>query len=277
MSLFLKLSKNKSLSGVVKKSLVLKTAAKYVYKIVSFPFTRRGVEVNIGGAGNYRLDHNFTFSRYEEFGDRHNSGFREWVNCCRGKNAVFDIGAHIGLYALPASRAVAPSGRVYAFEPSEANRMYLNKHLSCNGINNVDVFSCLIGDVSKKEQEFYENRKTDPMNSLRPKKKISAYRKVLREQISLDDFVFTRSVKPEVIKIDVEGAECGVLKGAGVVMRQHRPVIFLSVHAGQLSLFGDSAGELMELITRGNYIIRDHNQNMVSDFKSGEYILTPKS
>lgn len=276
MSLFLKLSKNKNLSGVVRKNPALKAIAKFVYKAVSFPFTMRGVEVNIGGVGSYRLDHNFVFSKYEDFGDRHNAGFMEWVNCCKNKNAVFDIGAHIGLYTLPASRAIAAGGRVYAFEPSEANKMYLKRHLSYNGIDNVAVFSYLIGDVSRKEQEFFENKKTDPMNSIRPKKNIGAYKKVLKEQVSLDDFVSAHSVEPEVIKIDVEGAEYGVLKGASAVMRQHRPVIFLSVHAGQLALFGNSAEELMGLAARLGYIARDYNHNAVSGFKSGEYILTPK-
>lgn len=274
MSFFVQLSKKKRLSGAVRNNRLLKSLSKSVYKALTFPFTRNGVKVSIGGAGIYRLDHNFTFSRYDEFGDKHNSGFKNWIDCCKGKAAVFDIGAHIGLYALPASSVVAPGGTVYAFEPAEANRMYLGRHLRYNNIRNVEILPYLAGETSKDGQIFFESRRSDPMNSVNPKKKRNVYRQVLRRQISLDDFSAQYGIGPEVIKIDVEGAEYGVLAGAAGIIDKYKPVIFLSVHPDQLMLFESSAERLMDMVKGLNYTARDYSGKTVSRFEFGEYVLS---
>jgi len=277
MDLFRKLSRIKWMSDVVRKNRILKTLLKSVYMGLLFPFTRKGVNVDIGGVGSYKLDYNFSFSRYEEFGDKHNAGFNEWVKYCKNKKAVFDVGAHIGLYTLPASRAIAAGGAVYAFEPSEANRRYLRRHLDYNGISNVTVLPYVVGGVSKKECEFYENRKTDPMNSVNPKKNINRFQRVTREQINLDDFSAKHSLRPEAIKIDVEGAEYDVLKGARTVIERFKPVVFLSVHPDRLAVFNTSAEELMELVNHLGYVARDYNNNEMAGFVFGEYVLTPRN
>lgn len=270
-----KLIKNTKLGYVIRKNSLLKFLVKSIYKIIMFPFTRNGINVNIGRMGFRRLDYNFAFSGYEDFGDRHNAGFKRWLECCKDKNDIFDIGAHIGLYTIPASSVIAADGIVYAFEPSETNRKYLKLHLKYNNINNVVIVPCLVGEESKKEQVFYENKNTDPMNSLHPKKNIGRYTKVHREQISLDDFHRKSGIKPDVIKIDVEGAECNVLKGAREVIAKYGPVIFLSVHPNQLTLFKSSTGELKDIIKSLRYSVREWDDKEVSEFELKEYILTP--
>lgn len=267
--------KNTKIAKVIRGNRPLKSAVKLTYKIAMFPFTRKGIDINIGGAGNYKLDYNFAFSDYESFGNRHNAGFRKWIECCKGKRTVFDVGAHIGLYTIPASRVIAPNGLVYAFEPSEANRMYLKRHLAYNGINNVVISPCLVGEKAVKKQIFYENKKTDPMNSRYPKKNISRYAKVYREQVSLDDFCENSGINPDVIKIDVEGTECNVLNGARVVMTKYRPIIFLSVHPNQMTLFQSSVDELRGIITDMRYFVHEWDGKEVSEFEHKEYILTP--
>lgn len=241
-----------------------------------FPFTRKGINVNIGGLGIYKLDCNFALRDYESFGDRHNAGFRKWIECCKDKKAVFDIGAHIGLYTLPASSVIARDGTVYAFEPSEANRRYLKRHLEYNNIHNVVLFPYIVGEEEKEGQIFYESKDTNPMNSLYPKKNINLYSKVYREQISLDDFVKRTNLTPDVIKIDVEGYECNVLKGARRIIESYKPIIFLSVHPEQLTLFKSSVEELKKIVDNLRYIIQDWDGREPKDLAGlKEYILTP--
>lgn len=276
MSFFLNLSKRKKLSEVVRKNRLLKALVKSAYKTVTFPFTRNGVEINIGGAGNYRLDHNFTFMRYDEFGNRHNSGFWKWIDCCREKTVVFDVGAHIGLYTLPAAGVVAKSGVVYAFEPSEANRKYLKRHLEYNKINNVEILPYVVGEAANKAQVFYESMETNPMNSINPAKNPGSYRRVIKEQISIDEFAFKNSVQPEVIKIDVEGAERNVLRGASEIIKKYSPVIFLSAHPKQLPLCGASIEKLEGIILQLGYHVLNHNGAEVKNIEFGEYILLPR-
>lgn len=270
--------KKTPIGKAINKHRAFKSAAKLFYKITMFSFTRKGIDVNIGGAGSYKLDYNFALRDYESFGDKHNAGFAGWIAYCKNKHTVFDIGAHIGLYAIPASKVISSDGRIYAFEPGAANRKYLMRHLGYNGINNVIIVPYLAGEKSKKEQVFYENRNTDPMNSLYPKKNINLYENVLREQVSLDDFVrrSRNEIAPEVIKIDVEGAEYNVLKGSGEIMAKYSPVIFLSVHPKQLTMFKSSAIEVLRLINSFQYIAYDCAGKEVSELGAGEFILHKK-
>jgi FkbM family methyltransferase len=263
------------IAGLIRRNLLMKSAVKAVYKFIMFPFTRRGVDVDIGGAGPCKLDYNFALRGYEDFGDRHNIGFRKWVEYCKDKTVIFDIGAHIGLYTIPASKVIAPDGIVYAFEPSEANGRYLRRHLEYNNIHNVMLLPYIIGEETKERQIFYENKYTDPMNSIFPKKNINRYSKIYREQMSLNDFVSKYDVKPRVIKIDVEGAEYNVLKGACEIIRKYKPIIFLSTHPKQLGLFGTSVDELKDIINNLSYAIQDLNGKKAEAFEHKEYILTP--
>lgn len=265
--------KKTRMGAVINKNRAFKSAAKLFYKITMFPFTRNGVNINMGGIGTYKLDYNFALRDYESFGGKHNAGFAEWAACCGNKHTVFDIGAHIGLYTIPASKVMALGGRVYAFEPGAANRIYLMRHLKYNSINNVVIVPYLVGGESKKEQVFYENRETDPMNSLYPKKNFSLYEKVFREQISLDDFVDRNGIEPQIIKIDVEGAEYGVLKGASKTIKKYSPIIFVSVHPNQLTLFGSSSGEVLDLIKSLQYNANDFDGKRALELGFGEYIL----
>lgn len=275
MRSLINLLRNTKIAYIIKRTPLLKSTVKFIYKTIMFPFTRKGIDVNIGGAGSYRLDYSFVFSGYERFGDRHNTGFKRWIECCKNKATVFDIGAHIGLYAIPASNVVAPDGVVYAFEPSETNRRYLKRHLGYNNIHNVIILPYIVGELTEEKQIFYENKDVDPMGSLHPKKNINRYSPVYRKQISLDDFTRDFNLDPDVIKIDVEGSEYNILKGAGKVIKRYHPIVFLSIHPKQLGLFNSSVNELKELIDSLNYIVQDEDAREVMKFEHKEYILTP--
>src|SRR3989338_6292445 len=101
---------NSKLADFIKSNFLLKSLVKGAYRVAMFPFTRNGVDINIGGTGRYRLDYTFALRGYDSFGDKHNAGFRKWIEYCKGKKIVFDIGAHIGLYTIPAAKAIRQDG-----------------------------------------------------------------------------------------------------------------------------------------------------------------------
>lgn len=270
MRFLIKPFKNTKIAYVIRKNPPLKAIVKSIYKLVMFPFSRRGIDVKIGGQGIWKLDYNFAFRGYEDFGDRHNAGFKKWIECCKNKTTVFDIGAHIGLYTIPASKVAKT---VYAFEPSIASIRYLKRHLEYNNIHNVAVYPYIVGGEKREKQIFYENKNTDSAGSLYPKKNRNLYSEVYREQVSLDDFTKRFKLNPDVIKIDVEGSECNVLKGAYEIISKCKPVIFLSVHPKRLG--PSSLNELKDIITSLRYIVRDRDGRRVSEFDFEEYTLMP--
>lgn len=254
----------------------IRSLIKKIYRLVFKPFFKNGIDIDIGGAGRYRFDYMFAFSRFEDFGSKHNAGFERWVEICKGKKTVFDVGAHIGLYSIPASRVLDKEGFVYAFEPSLANCAYLERHKRFNNIDNVKVFSCLVGDGPLDDVTFYENKDVDAMNSILAKRDPRLYRKALRKQVSLDDFCAAHKLNPEVLKIDVEGSELNVLKGAKSVFKNYRPVVFLSVHPRLLALLNQSADSVLREADGLGYDIYNAQGENTEPNRHNEYILIHK-
>lgn len=142
----------------------------------------------------------------------------------------FDVGANAGYYTILSSRLVGSTGTVVAFEPSVRNVHYLYRHVCLNRAGNVTIFpgacgesislelfsqgdNCATGHVGDSDSSTH----SDPVAVL-----------------SLDQFVERTGTVPEVVKIDVEGAEMDVLRGAENLLRTHRPILFLSTHSKSL-------------------------------------------
>lgn len=232
---------------------------------------------SIGGYGPFRLDAKFTFSDFEHWGGAHNDGFSDCVEACRGKMCVIDVGAHIGLVSLPVLSVMAPSGVLVAFEPATANRALLERHLSLNGFSGrVHVESALVGAKDCLETQFFEMQKDTGMNTVVPGAMDGRYVSVVRQQTTLDAYCTYHGLSPEVIKIDVEGAELAVLEGGRATIERCQPLIFLSVHPRQISLLGKTPEMLMELIDSLGYVCCHMDGSPVKTFALREYILTPR-
>lgn len=256
--------------------LFMRQLIKKIYKFLFKPFFKNGINIQIGDKGPFRMDYIFAFSSFNRIGrGNHNSGFSRWIMECKGRRKVFDVGAHVGLYTLPASRVISDDGYVYAFEPSGVNRSYLERHLRYNDITNVKVYPLLIGESSGKSVPFYENPYyPDDMNAVNVVKNFKKYREACKKQASLDDFCRDENIIPEVMKIDVEGAEVRVLKGARKMLKESKPIIFLSVHPSRLLALGDSVDTLIELVHNMGYEAYDTSGNRADRLKPQEYILT---
>jgi FkbM family methyltransferase len=244
------------------------------YGLLRKPYFSRAVEINLGGEGPIRLDYRFGHYRYEEFGDRHNSGFKKWLSLCEGKSCVLDAGAHIGLYALPASKRLAKGGKVYAFEPSNANRKYLLRHCRYNDISNIEIVPFLLGDQDKSSTTFYEGAEPAAMSSVLPRNDLAATA-VQKPQITIDQFCKRLLLKPEVVKVDVEGAEVGVLQGAEETLAAYHPTLLLSVHPKQIELLGHPVKFLEDFLRRSGYEIRDTTGKPARELGFGEYLVSP--
>lgn len=231
---------------------------------------------HIGQYGPFVMNGEFAFSDFENWGTGHNNGFEQCIEACRGMTTVFDIGAHIGLVTMPISSVLDPAGKVYAFEPAEANRGHLRDHLQKNAIRNVEIVASLVGDCNSEQVRFYEQSGATGQNALAIKKNHHAYHETVRPQITLDHFCASRKILPDVIKIDVEGAELSVLRGATKILKVSQPIIFLSVHPVEISLLGSSIDELENVINALGYECREMDGQPVAKFRLAEYQLLPR-
>lgn len=235
------------------------------------------IKQDIGGYGPFKLDSIFAFSDFSNWGKGHNNAFHRCVEASRGKTCVLDIGAHIGLVSLPCASVMASDGKLFAFEPASANRDLLLKHIRVNNFSDmVTVNDCLVGRVSRSSVDFFESSEHSGQNSVASVERNISYEKRRRRQTTLDIFCSANNLRPEVIKIDVEGAEIDVLLGALETIRSHRPIIILSVHPRLLQELGHHADDIKDIVNELGYHCLDQDGNIVEEFKFSEYVLTPK-
>lgn len=137
------------------------------------------------------------------------------------RTLVWDIGANVGFYTLMASKKAA---RVIAVEPLPENVHYLEKHILLNRVTNVEILHAAVGH-ERGRQSFCEgeNRSTGHLGS-------GTYEV---DVVTLDS-MWEQFGAPDVIKIDVEGAEYSVLQGGEHCLASH-PVIFLATHSPDLT------------------------------------------
>ena len=137
-------------------------------------------------------------------------------------SVFYDVGANVGLYTLLAATRVAP-GRVYAMEPLPANVGYLRKHLTLNGMRNVDVLELAISDQAGTAH--FEAEETRAMG------RIGTRGSVVVQASTLDALLREgRLAPPDFIKMDIEGAEFLALQGARECFVRHQPKLFLATH-----------------------------------------------
>jgi len=113
------------------------------------------------------------------------------------------------------------------------------------------------------------------MNTRAPVKDGDAYRETRHGQCSLDAFCRERGIRPDVIKIDVEGAEFAVLEGARDILAEARPLLVVSVHPQHLAALGRDVNELHALAAASGYTVSDTDGNPVETFQLDEYVLQP--
>jgi FkbM family methyltransferase len=139
-------------------------------------------------------------------------------------DVVYDVGAHFGYYTLLASKLVGEKGKVLAFEPSPNNLSRLYRHIEINARKNVEVLELAVSD--HEGTAHFETRTGSGVGHL-------AEDGPLEVKLTTLDRL-TNQPLPNVMKIDVEGAEVGVLQGAKGMFARCRPIIFLSLHGEDL-------------------------------------------
>lgn len=155
---------------------------------------------------------------------------------------VYDIGANVGFFALLAARLAGPEGRVIAFEPiAEVAALAREAALRSDLGDRVEVRVAAVGEragsvvmcVVAQGGIWSHVATREPHSATTERREVA--------QVSLDDAVAAGAPPPDVIKIDVEGAEDDVLRGARHVLAEHRPVVVCELHGTN-----DEVADLLE-------------------------------
>ena len=149
-------------------------------------------------------------------------------------DTVLDIGANIGLMTLKAATLAGPTGRVIAFEPNPEVYPRLERHVALNGLRNVEVRRHALG-ATPGSLPIYVGASNVTNASLVAHEGDRVVAEVPIHR--LDDIMGDRPA--HFIKIDVEGFEAEVLKGAAQLLARCRPTILMEFIRGMATPDGD--------------------------------------
>jgi FkbM family methyltransferase len=183
----------------------------------------------------------------------------------REKKCIFDIGANHGITALMMARQCSLDGLVYAFDPSEeACRIIQENALHSHMQEKVIAVNSLVMDHSGDVQNFYWSFASGGASIF--ENRLGHNYALKKVTLSVDDFCLYMKLKPDLIKIDVEGAEFLVIKGMENTLRSDRPMIHLELHSWQEMTMKANAKQILEwLIPFGYHMIYLSTLEIITD------------
>lgn len=158
---------------------------------------------------------------------------REWVRQLKTASVVFDIGANTGIFSLLSCFADDTPRQIVAFEPTfrACSRVYEN--LNANGvIERVKVEKVALSNQGGAITFNHFENATRISSGASYVEGLSHFDVALRElceRTTLDTYVAESGLKPDLIKIDVEGAEVDVMEGAKELIAQRSTTFIIEV------------------------------------------------
>ena len=197
---------------------------------------------------------------------------------------VIDVGANVGQMTLEMAHLVGPGGRVIAIEPGPGNLAVLRRHVEGNGfaerVTIVRAACCAVHRGTMELEIPGENLVAvgsgfqlagigiapNPQDAALPSARLSV------GTVSLDGLAAELGFKPAVLKIDVEGAEVEVLRGAGNLLRANRPAMSIGFHP---FAFKDPAAAQAEIVKRCGTAGLRFQAGGATPWSLGEYVTAP--
>src|ERR1035441_2997124 len=168
---------------------------------------------------------------------------------CRDRKSTRLNSSHLGisyagleLLSFPTRRS--SDLRVVAFEPLPANLEAIRRNVALNGLGNVEIIDVALSDTEgTAELQLHSQKpwaKLDTSSDTGFQQGLQATAH-LEVQVSTIDRQLQRLPAPDLVKIDIEGAEVAALRGATVLLTEHRPTIICEFHGTN-----EAVSELLE-------------------------------
>ncbi len=194
-----------------------------------------------------RLDH---FSHEEHL-------VRRMLDAIRPGDVFYDVGANIGVLTAVIARGFEHEGvHAHAFEPEPRNAAELRDNVSLNSLANVTVHELALGSENGTARLQVGGEVGEGTHSIMADASRSGRDEVEIRIVRASDFVGDEAPPPDVVKIDVEGAELHVLRGLEPLFANgHCRELFIEVHPNILSQNGSSADEVRQLLESHGFSI----------------------
>lgn len=185
-----------------------------------------------GGSVKLKLDLHDDLSRawyYWGYSGYEPATVRLFCRLLAFKSCVFDIGANVGYYTLLAARFLEGRGEVHAFEPYPAVFHWLSRNVGLNAFQCARLNRVALTDVDGEQPLFIPSDHAGTNASL-----VQDFTEqesfVMARTMRFDSYCTENVLRPvDLIKIDAEGAEASVLRGAGALLDRWTPDVICEV------------------------------------------------
>ena len=164
---------------------------------------------------------------------------------------VIDVGANFGWYSIHFSQLVGQNGKVFVFEPVPETYEELNSNIKLNSSQNIKVFNFALGNKDGSISfgvPAFDGGSGASSEFLKYSKRI---RTTMRQ---LDDVMKEQNInKVDFIKVDIEGGELNMLKGAEKLLEHFRPKILIEIVDIHCQRFGHSPVDVYQFLINKGY------------------------
>jgi FkbM family methyltransferase len=245
------------------------------------------VDIDARDGSRWRLDLRTTFERQAFWSGRYDeSPLRLLESLLRPGAVVIDVGANIGFYTVRLGRTLERlgGGRVHAFEPIPANAARLAYNVRANGLEAiVSIQECALGSSDGRLAFILENEyqsSTGNASMIGASGEAAFSFDTEAAVTTLDGFVERAGLTScEILKIDVEGAELEVLRGATATIERFRPAILAEYNAHWAGRFGWNREAYATFARDHGYVTRwlDELYDPVRAAQVTNVLLTPRA
>ncbi len=174
-----------------------------------------------------------------------------------GKKCFVDVGSNLGWFTCFGAMTI-PNGEVHAFELDDQNVMIARKNVALNGISNATVHHIALSSETGTVRYLRKPTLSSDANRIATNVDLRSGGTLIEvPSMKMDDFFASRSVPPDLIKIDVQGAELQVLQGMRSIIANHKPLLFLELHPTELPGFQATAGDVTQMLFDCGYEIEE--------------------
>ena len=174
---------------------------------------------------------------------------------------IYDVGAHIGFISMFFSKKVGINGYLIAFEPNPRSFSILRRNIELNQLYNVKIFNFGLGERKEKKNlvfnpHFSGTGSMDEGIQKKMMKEDNILETMTVKIDTIDNCIKTKNLlKPDMVKIDVEGMEYFVLLGMRETLSKYNPSLFIEIHGDTTENKIANIKRIVELIESYQYSI----------------------
>jgi FkbM family methyltransferase len=236
-----------------------KTCRSIYYVIVNLLYSRKGVPITINNYSFRFVPKHYRFytSDYEQY------NVKLVVQHVKKGSTCIDIGAHFGFYSMLLAKYF--QCKVYSFEPTPYTQKVLARNIVLNHLEaNVEIVPKAVSFKDDVCTFYIQEFNGAVSNSLIDYHHSDEHKTPYKVQVtSVDNFSVDKKI--DFIKIDAEGEELQVLKGASKTIKKDKPKMLLALHPPAMKARGDSLKMIWDMLKMFEYFAYSESGEISQD------------